>query len=116
MVASVGQDAGTPAAGVLVLAVYGVAVAGIGVAVAGLTRASFAMPAVVSFAIGTFLLDLLAPVLRLPEWIGQLALTAHLGEQMVGTWDVPGLVACAVLAFGGLALGAWGMARRDVGG
>jgi ABC-2 type transport system permease protein len=115
-VGSVGQDAATPAIGVLVLAVYGAALAGIGVAVAGVTRASFAMPAVVSFAIGTFLLDLLAPALRLPEWIGQLALTAHLGEPMVGTWDVPGLVACAVLVFGGLALGAWGMARRDVGG
>jgi hypothetical protein len=33
---------------------------------------------------------------------------------MVGTWDIVGVVACLVLAAGGLALGAWGIARRDV--
>jgi putative exporter of polyketide antibiotics len=74
------------------------------------------MPAVVAYSIGTFLLDLLAPALRLPDWIGQLALTTHLGEPMVGRWDLPGIVACVVLAAGGLAIGAWGMNRRDVGG
>ncbi len=80
-VASLGQDPLAPAAsGTLVLAVYGAAVAGIGVAVAGVSRASFAMPAVLAVAIGTFLVDLLAPVLRLPDWVGQLALTAHLGR------------------------------------
>jgi ABC-2 type transport system permease protein len=115
-VASVGQDPVTPAMGTLVLALYGAALAGIGVAVAGVSRASFAMPAVLAFAIGTFLVDLLAPVLRLPDWVEQLALTAHLGEPMVGAWDGVGIAACLALAIGGLAIGAWGMTRRDVGG
>jgi hypothetical protein len=38
-----------------------------------------------------------------------------MGEPMVGNWDVPGIVACVVLAVGGLVLGAWGMSRRDLG-
>jgi hypothetical protein len=33
---------------------------------------------------------------------------------MVGQWDVAGVVACAAIAVGGVLLGAWGMARRDV--
>jgi ABC-2 type transport system permease protein len=114
-VASVGQDPLTPATGTLVLALYGAALAGIGMAVAGVSRASFAMPAVLAIAIGTFLVDLLAPVLRLPDWVEQLALTAHLGEPMVGAWDGTGIVACLALAIGGLVIGAWGMSRRDVG-
>ena len=115
-VASVGQDPAPAAMGTIVLAVYGAALAGIGLAVAGVSRASFAMPAVLAMSIGTFLLDLLAPILRLPDWVGQLALTAHLGEPMVGRWDVGGMLACIVLAVLGIAAGAWGMARRDVGG
>ena len=115
-VASVGQDPVTPALGTLVLAVYGAALAGIGVGVAGLSRASFAMPAVVALTIGTFLLDLLAPILRLPDWVGQLALTAHLGEPMVGAWDGVGMAVCGILAAGGLVVGGIGMRRRDVGG
>ena len=113
-VASVGQDAATPASGALVLAVYGGALAGIGVAVAGLFRPSIAMPVVLVVTIGTFLVDLLVPVLRLPDWVGQLALTAHLGEPMIGAWDGTGVLACLVLAVGGLLAGAWGMSRRDV--
>lgn len=115
-VASIGEDPVQPALGTLVLALYGAALAGIGVAVAGVSRASLAMPAVLAVAIGTFLIDLLAPALRLPDWVGQLALTAHLGEPMVGAWDAVGIVACLALAIGGLVIGAWGMARRDVGG
>ncbi len=113
-VASVGQDPLTPAAGTLVLAAYGGALAGIGIAVAGVSRASFAAPAVVTVVIGTFLLDLLAPALRLPGWVAQLALTTHLGEPMVGAWDMAGIVVCLGLAIGGLCVGAWGMSRRDV--
>ena len=114
-VASVGQDVATPSSGTLVLAVYGAALVGIGVAVAGLFRASVAVPVVLAVTIGTFLVDLVAPVLRLPDWVQQLALTAHLGEPMVGTWDAAGVAACLVLAVGGVAIGAWGMSRRDIG-
>ncbi|HEX5467383.1 MAG TPA: hypothetical protein VFW92_12005, partial [Candidatus Limnocylindrales bacterium] len=62
----------------------------------------------------TYLIDLLAPPLSLPDAIHQLALTAHLGEPMIGVWDGAGIVACLVLAVGGLLLGAWGVSRRDV--
>jgi ABC-2 type transport system permease protein len=115
-VSSVGQDPVTPALGILVLAVYGAALTGVGVAVAGVFGASYATPVVLAVAIGTFLVDLLAPALRLPDWVGQLALTAHLGEPMVGAWDAGGIAACVALAIGGFIVGAWGMARRDVGG
>ena len=114
-VASVGQDPVTPAMGTLVLALYGAALAGIGVAVAGVVRASLAMPVVLAVAIGTSLVDLLAPALRLPDWVERLALTAHLGEPMVGAWDGVGVVACLAIALGGLVIGALGMQRRDVG-
>ena len=62
-------------------------------AVAGLVRASFAAPAVLVLAIGIFPIDLLAPALRLPAWVEQLALTTHLGEPVIGRWDAPGLAA-----------------------
>jgi ABC-2 type transport system permease protein len=114
-VASVGQDAATPAMGTLVLAVYGAALAGIGVAIAGVVRASIAAAVVLAVTVGTFLVDLLVPILRLPEWLGQLALTTHLGEPMIGAWDGAGMIACLALSLGGLALGSWGMSRRDVG-
>ena len=114
-VASIGQDAATPAMGMLVLAAYGAALAGIGVAVAGVVRASLAAAVVLAVTVGTFLIDLLVPVLRLPEWLGQLALTTHLGEPMIGAWDGAGMIACLALALGGLGAGSWGMSRRDVG-
>jgi putative exporter of polyketide antibiotics len=114
-VASVGEDPLRPALGCLVVALYGAALAGIGVAVAGVFGASFAAPVVLAVAIGTFLIDLLAPALRLPAWVQQLALTTHLGEPMVGNWDPAGIGACLALAIGGLVIGSWGMARRDVG-
>lgn len=114
-VVSNGQDPVMPMVGTFVLLAYGSALAGVGIAVAGLWRASLAMPAVLAIAIGTFLLDTLAPILRLPDWLTQLALTTHLGEPMIGSWDVAGMLACLVLAIGGLGLGAWGMSRRDVG-
>jgi ABC-2 type transport system permease protein len=114
-VASVGQDAATPATGTFVLAAYGVALAGIGAAVAGVFRASLAAAVVLAVTVGTFLVDLLAPILRLPEWLAQLALTTHLGEPMIGAWDGAGMIACLGLALGGVTLGAWGMGRRDVG-
>ena len=35
--------------------------------------------------VATYLIDLLAPPLSLPDWFHQLALTAHLGQPMAGT-------------------------------
>jgi ABC-2 type transport system permease protein len=111
---SAGSDAATPMLGSIVLGLYAAAVAGIGFAIGGLFRTSIAGE-VVAFAVTlTFLIDLVAPALKLPDRVHQLALTGHLGQPMVGTWDFGGIAACVVLAIGGLALGGWGMRRRDV--
>ena len=63
----------------------------------------------------TYLLDLLAPPLKLPDWLHQLALTAHMGRPMVGQWDPVGIVLCLAIFAGGVAIGAWGIRRRDIG-
>lgn len=113
-VAAVGQDPATPMAGTVVLGLYGLALAGIGMAAGGILGPRAAAPVVAAVAIGTFLLDMLAPMLRLPDWVAQLAITTHLGEPMIGTWDLAGVAACLALAVVGLAAGTWGMARRDI--
>lgn len=115
-VSAAGGQVDAPLAGTLVLALYGVALAGTGFAVGGLFGPSVAAPAVTALVIGTFLLDILGPALTLPDWLQQVALSNHLGEPMLGTWDAAGIVACVVLAVGGLAVGAWGLQRRDVSG
>jgi ABC-2 type transport system permease protein len=115
-VALSGSDPVQPMVGSIALALYGMAMAGIGLAVAGVARSSAAGPIVVAVAVGTFLVDILAQALRLPDWVRQLALSSHIGQPLVGSWDPVGVVACLVLAVGGLVIGAWGMSRRDVGG
>lgn len=113
-VATVGQDALMPGAGTIALGLYGLALAGLGMAVGGIAGPQYASRAVAAVAIGTFLLDTLAPVLRLPDWVSELALTTHLGEPFVGSWDLTGVVACLAVALIGLAAGMWGMRRRDI--
>jgi ABC-2 type transport system permease protein len=114
-VLAIGQDPVGPALGTVVISLYAIALAGIGVGVAGLWQPASAGMLVLVIALGTFLVDLFAPLLQLPDWVGELALTAHLGEPMVGDWDVAGIAACIAIALGGLALGALGMHRRDIG-
>jgi putative exporter of polyketide antibiotics len=113
-VASASGDVLTPVAGGLIIGLYAAAAAGVGFAVGGLFRNTMAGEIAATFVIATFLIDFLAPPLNLPDWFHQLALTSHLGQTMVGNWDPAGVVACLVLAVGGLMLGAWGMRRRDV--
>jgi ABC-2 type transport system permease protein len=108
-----GSDALTPMAGTVALFLYAAALAGVGFAVGG-WRTSIAAEVVALIVVATYLIDLLAPALSLPDWIHQLALTSHMGQPMVGKWDPAGVAACLVLAAGGLALGGWGMRRRDV--
>jgi ABC-2 type transport system permease protein len=112
--ASGGATAGSALLGSFSLGLYGAALIGVGIAIGGLWRTSLAAELVALLVVATFLIDLLAPPLNLPEWFHQLALTAHFGRPMMGDWDPVGIVACLVLAVGGVALGAWGMARRDV--
>jgi ABC-2 type transport system permease protein len=109
-----GSDAITPMAGSIVLGLYAAGMAGVGVAIGGLVRTSIAAEVVALLVTLTFLVDLIAPAVKLPNWVHQLALTGHLGQPMIGVWDVGGIVTCLVLAAGGLVLGGLGMRRRDV--
>jgi ABC-2 type transport system permease protein len=114
--ASSGVEAGGAMAGSIALGIYALAVVGVGVAVGGLWRTSLAAEIAAVLVTATFLIDLLAPPLKLPDWFHRLALTANLGQPMVGDWNLVGIAACLVIAVGGVLLGAWGMARRDVSG
>ena len=105
---------GTAMLGSASVGLYAAAVIGVGVAVGGLWRTSLAGEIAAAFVVATYLIDLLAPAFKLPDWIHQLALTSHIGQPMIGQWDVVGVVACAVLAVGGTLVGASGMSRRDV--
>jgi ABC-2 type transport system permease protein len=109
-----GGEVVTPIVGTLVLGLYALALTGIGLALGGLVSTSIAAEAVAGIVIATFLIDLIAPALKWPDWVHQLALTSHMGQPMIGTWDWAGIVACLVFALGGLALSSWGMRRRDV--
>ncbi len=109
-------DAGEAMLGSAALGLYAAAIVGIGVAVGGLWRTSLAAEIAALFVVATYLTDLLAPALSLPDWVHQLALTSHLGQPMAGTWDTIGVGACIAIAVGGVLLGAWGMRRRDVTG
>jgi putative exporter of polyketide antibiotics len=113
-VASAGSDVATPVMGALILGLYAAAAAGVGFAVGGLFRNTVAGEVTAVFVIATFLVDFLAPALNLPDPVHQLALSAHLGQTMIGNWDPAGVVACLVLAVGGLLLGAIGIRRRDI--
>lgn len=93
---------------------YGGALAGAGMAVGGLFRASFGAVAVASLTVGFYALDFLGAALGLPDQVVWFSLTRHLGQPLLGEWDAPGMVAMAVLAVGGMLIGAWGLSRRDV--
>jgi len=109
-----GIAAGDALLGSASLGMYAAALVGIGVAIGGLWRTSLAAEIVAVLVIATYLLDLLAPPLNLPDWVHQLALTAHFGTPMLGQWDPVGVVACIALALGGTIIGAWGIRRRDI--
>jgi ABC-2 type transport system permease protein len=109
-----GATAGDAILGSASLGLYAVAIVGVGVAIGGLWRTSLAAEIAALVVVATYLIDLLAPPLKLPIWFHQLALTAHVGQPMIGQWDVAGVVACLVIGVGGILLGAWGVTRRDV--
>jgi ABC-2 type transport system permease protein len=112
--AMIGGDVGQPVVGTFALGAFAAAFAGIGAAIAGVWRSSWAAPAVALLTIGTWFVDAIVPAFKLPDVVHQLALSAHYGLPMLGQWDVAGLIASAVLAVGGLAVGVWGFGRRDL--
>jgi ABC-2 type transport system permease protein len=109
-----GLASGDAMLGCASLGLYAAAIVGIGVAVGGVWRTSIAAEVAALVVVATYLLDLVAPPLNLPDWLHQLALTAHFGKPMMGEWDMVGVVACLAIAVGGVLIGAWGMTRRDV--
>ncbi len=109
-------DLTTPLVGTFVLIFYGAALIGIGIAVGGLIGPRLAAPVAAVVVLLTWVVQLLGPLLGLPDFVQQLALTNHLGQPMVGVWDWGGMAACAAIAIGGLALGTWGFKRRDLRG
>ncbi len=114
--ASADVEAGTAMLGSAALGLYAAAAVGVGFAIGGVWKTSLAAELTALVVMATFLIDLLAPALRLPDWFHRLALTANMGQPMVGTWDAVGVIACLAIAGGGIALGAWGIVRRDVAG
>ena len=109
-----GLDARQAMVGSVALGLFAAAVVGIGFAVGGLWRTSLAAEIAAVFVVATYLIELVAPPLGLPDWFHQLALIAHLGKPMIGQWDPAGMAACLAIAVGGIMLGALGMRRRDV--
>jgi putative exporter of polyketide antibiotics len=82
--------------------------------IGGLFRTSWAAPFVVVFIVATWFVQLLGPLLGLPDVITSLALTSHFGQPMVGVWDVPGTIIALAIGLAGIGLGAVGFARRDL--
>ena len=113
---SVGSDVevATAMLGTAALGLYALAAVGVGVAVGGLWRTSWAAEVAAVLVTATFLIDILAGPLGLPEWFQRLAITANMGQPMVGHWDPVGIVACLAVLVGGVAVGAWGASRRDI--
>ncbi len=109
-----GGTTGDAILGTASLGLFAVAIVGVGIAIGGLWRTSLAAEIAALVVVATYLIDLVAPALKLPDWVHELALTAHFGQPMIGQWDVAGIVACVVIAVGGIALGAWGVSRRDL--
>ena len=114
-IASQGADVVSPAVGILVIGLAVMGLCGIGLAAGGLIRSSLAAPVAALAVLATFVLDILGPALKLPDAVLQLSIYQHLGKPLAGSYDPVGIVIAAVLAFGGLLVGAWGLRRRDIG-
>lgn len=113
-VATTDTDVATPLLGSAVLGLYGLALVGIGHAVGGVLGMRFAATTVVVFVVVTWFIQLLGPLIGLPQVVQDLALTTHFGQPMVGVWDPVGIVASLAIAIVGVAIGTWGFSRRDL--
>jgi ABC-type transport system involved in multi-copper enzyme maturation permease subunit len=108
-------DVVAPVAGLAVLGLAAAGFAGVGLAVGGLVRSSLAAGVTAVLVIATLLIDTLGAALKLPDPIIQLSIYQHLGHPMAGTFDPVGIVAALVMVVGGVAVCAFGLARRDIG-
>jgi polyether ionophore transport system permease protein len=115
-VSTSGGDLAIPVTGTLILGVYGAALVGIGLAVGGVFGTRFAAPFVAVFVLLTWFVQTVGGILRVPDPVMELTLTSHYGQTFVGVWDWVGIAVSIVLAIGGIIVGAWGFARRDLRG
>jgi len=113
-VVNVGGEVRDVIAGTLILGLAAAAFAGVGLAVGGLVRSSLAVPVTAVLVLATFTLDIIGAALDLPDAILQLSLFRHLGQPMGGVYDPVGIVIALAMVVGGLAVGAWGLQRRDL--
>ena len=88
----------------------------LGLAVIGLGRPRLAAVVAGAVSIASYLLGTLGNALRLPEWLIGLSLREHIGRPMSGLFDVRGIAVMSLLGAGGLLIGAWAFARRDLRG
>jgi ABC-2 type transport system permease protein len=96
------------------LGLFAIAVVGVGFAVGGMWRTSIAAEIAATLVIATYLIFLIGPPLKAPDWFVQLALLDHYGQPMVGSWDLAGVAASVIIAVAGVLIGAWGIRRRDI--
>ncbi len=109
-----GVSAGDALVGSLSLGLVAAAMVGVGFAIGGWWRTSLAAEVTAVVVVLTYLIDLLGPPLKLPDWVQQITLSSHMGQPMIGQWDATGIIAGVVIAVGGILLGAWGLGRRDI--
>ena len=99
------------------LGLYAGALAGIGHAVGGLIGTRFAATVVVVFVVVTWFIQLLGPLLGLPQFVRSLALTSHFGQtdgRQLGRRS--GSSPAWRSAIGGVLDRDWGFSRRDLRG
>ena len=109
-----GGDIVTPVVGSVVIGLYAIALTGVGFAIGGLVGTGAAAASVAIIVVATWAIGVLGPAFGLPDIVQTVVLSSHYGQPMVGHWDVAGVVASVALAVGGVLIGAWGFARRDL--
>ena len=109
-----GGDIVTPVVGSVVIGLYAIALTGVGFAIGGLVGTGAAAASVAIIVVATWAIGVLGPAFGLPDVVQTIVLSSHYGQPMVGHWDVAGIVASVALAVGGVLIGAWGFARRDL--
>jgi ABC-2 type transport system permease protein len=111
-----GQDPIGPAMGVWVGGLYAATLASLGLAALGLGFADLAAVIPAGVALGLYFWDIVGSIFRAPPALTSLSLTHHLGRPLAGEFDWPGMALLAGLALAALAVGAWGIHRRDLAG
>ncbi|MDQ2807839.1 MAG: ABC transporter permease [Chloroflexota bacterium] len=81
---------------------------------AHLKRPGGAVPVVAAVVVAMFILDALAPLLQLPDWVARLSIFTQYGHPLIVGWQADGLAVLTLASVALLALALWGIARRDI--